>query len=179
MMEKNLKDITYSSGIFDTDNKLSRLSATFTLEKKFNCFTEKNLNLMVDKLERLKNENFNRIHIPDFKYRIEGNVITYNTTFIKGWSVGTLIPKFSNIVYEDIVQRESDWTFDDYGSTNFIVESNTDKIFAVDFQSYNYIPDRDYRESKWKKFQNFHSCMLSDMMRGEWINPPLHPLREI
>ena len=70
-MEKNLKDITYSSGIFDTDNKLSRLSATFTLEKKFNCLTEKNLNLMVDKLERLKNENFNRIHIPDFKYRIE------------------------------------------------------------------------------------------------------------
>ena len=43
----------------------------------------------------------------------QGNTITYDTVFIKGWGVGTLIPNFANIVYEDVGQRESDWTFDD------------------------------------------------------------------
>jgi len=175
MTTSNLKGTSYSSGIFNTENKLSVLRASFTLVKQFDCLTKDNLDLLVDKLERLKNENFNRINIPDFEYYVEGNILTYNTTFIKGWSIGTLIPKFAKIVYEDVIQKDSDWTFDDYGSANFIVECNSDRIFAVDFQSYNYVPDRDYRESRWKKSQNLNLCVIDDMMRGEWTNPDLHP----
>ena len=166
-----MKKIFYSSCIFNKDNEPSVLEASFTLVKQFNCFTKDNLNLMIDKLERLKKENFNRIHIPDFEYKVEGNTITYDTVFIKGWGVGTLIPNFANIVYEDVVQRESDWTFDDYGGSNFIVEHNTDRIFAVDFQSYNYIPDHDYRNSKWEKFKNLNTNILKNLARGEWTNP--------
>ena len=92
--------------------------------------------------------------------------------------VGTLIPYFTNIIYEDIVQRDLDWTFDDYGSSNFIVEHITDRIFAVDFQSYNYLPNRDYRESKWKKFQKLNSNVLDGLSKGEWINPAHHPIRQ-
>ena len=133
---------------------------------------------MIDKLERLKNEDFNRVHIPDFEYKVDGNILTYDTVFIKGWGVGTLIPYFTNIIYEDIVQRDLDWTFDDYGSSNFIVEHNTDRIFAVDFQSYNYLPNRDYRESKWKKFEKLNSNVLDGLSKGEWINPAHHPIRQ-
>jgi len=167
----------YSSGIFDKDNKFSVLESTFTLVKQFNCLTKDNLDLMVDKLERLKDENFNRVFIPDFDYRVEGNIITYDTAFIKGWGIGTFIPDFANIVYEDVVLRDSDWTFDDYGMSNFIVEYNTDKIFAVDLQSYNYIPDRNHRETSWKKYTDFQSITMKEIINGEWINPAFHPMR--
>ena len=80
---------------------------------------------------------------------MDGNILTYDTVFIKGWGVGTLIPYFTNIIYEDIVQRDLDWTFDDYGSSNFIVEHNTDRIFAVDFQSYTKIPNQKDRQKCW------------------------------
>ena len=149
-----MKKLFYNSRIYSPNKEVSVLTASFTLVKQFDCYTKENLDLMVDKLDRLKNEDFNRIHIPDFKYRVEGNTISYDTAFVKGYGVGTLIPDFSNIVYEDIVQRDSDWTFTDYGMPNFIVEYKTDRIFAVDFQSYNYVPDRKYRESLWKKFEN-------------------------
>lgn len=167
----------YSSGIFNMNNEYSELKSTFTLVKQFNCSTKDDLDLMIDKLERLKNENFNRVHIPDFEFNVDGNNITYNTTFIKGWGIGTLIPKFAKIISEDIVWRDSDWTFDDYGMSNFIVEYKTDKIYAVDFQSYNYIPDRNYRETRWNKFRNFQSKIFKDMFNGEWINPACHPMR--
>jgi|TARA_B100000282_G_C31511566_1_gene389623 sulfatase maturation enzyme AslB (radical SAM superfamily) len=173
-----MKKIFYSSCIFNKDNEPSVLEASFTLVKQFNCFTKYNLDLMIDKLERLKKENFNRIHIPDFEYSVEGNIISYNTVFIKGWGVGIYVPDFANIIYEDVVQRDSDWTFDDFGGSNFIVEHNTDKIFAVDFQSYNYIPNRDYRISKWEKFKNLNFNMLKDLAKGKWTNPARHPLRK-
>ena len=173
-----MKSIRYSSSIYNTDNQPSVLESSFTLVKQFNCFTKDNLFVMIDKLERLKNENFNRVHIPDFEYKVDGNILTYDTVFIKGWGVGTLIPYFTNIIYEDIVQRDLDWTFDDYGSSNFIVEHITDRIFAVDFQSYNYLPNRDYRESKWKKFQKLNSNVLDGLSKGEWINPAHHPIRQ-
>ena len=172
-----MKKIFYSSYIFNKDNEPSVLEASFTLVKQFNCFTKDNLDLMIDKLERLKKENFNRIHIPDFEYSVEGNIISYNTVFIKGWGVGIYVPDFANIIYEDVVQRDSDWTFDDFGGSNFIVEHNTDKIFAVDFQSYNYIPNRDYRISKWEKLKKINFNILEDILINEkWTNPTRHPL---
>ena len=96
-----------------------------------------------------------------------GVVISYDC-------IGTFIPDFANIVYEDVVLRDSDWTFDDYGMSNFIVEHNTNKIFAVDFQSYNYIPDRNHRESSWKKYTNFQSITMKEIVNGVWINPAYH-----
>ena len=166
-----MKNKLYNSRIYSPNNVPSVLKASFTLTKQFDCFNEDNLNLMIDKLERLKTENFNRIHIPDFEYKVDGNIITYDTVFIKGYGIGTLIPKFADIIYEDIVKRKSDWTFTDYGMPNFIVEYKTDKIYSVDFQSYNYVPDREYRESTWKNFKYFHSDILNQLVKGEWEIP--------
>ena len=58
------------------------------------------------------------------------------------------------------------------------VRKVADKIFAVDFQSYNYIPNRDYRISKWEKFKNLNFNMLKDLAKGKWTNPARHPLRK-
>lgn len=166
-----MKNKLYNSRIYSPNNVPSVLKASFTLTKQFDCFNEDNLNLMIDKLERLKNENFNRIHIPDFEYKVDGNIITYDTVFIKGYGIGTLIPKFADIIYEDILKRKSDWTFTDYGMSNFIVEYKTDKIYAVDLQSYNYVPDIEYRESIWQNFKYFHSNIMNQLFKGEWEHP--------
>ena len=64
-----MKKIFYSSCIFNKNNEPSVLESSFTLVKQFNCFTKDNLDLMIDKLERLKKENFNRINIPDFQLK--------------------------------------------------------------------------------------------------------------
>ena len=138
---------------------------SFKLSKSIYCKTSKIKDLMVDKLERLKEENFNRVLIPDFKYEVCNDTVNYNVDFIKGSAVGTLVPKYASIVYEDVVKRKSDWTFFDLSTINFIVEFNTENIYAVDFQSYAYIPNHDHRESQW------HSSIKSD---SEKINSLLN-----
>ena len=60
-------------------------------------------------------------------------------------------------------RRESDWTFDDYGMGNFVVEWKTDKIYAVDFTSYCYYPDKDERRRSWDKYQEREKQVL------EWL----------
>ena len=78
--------------------------------------------------------------------------------------MGTLIPKFANIVYEDVVQKKSDWTFFDYSTINFIVEVATENIYAIDLLSYTNVPNHDDRQSKWNivyphEYNNLKSLM--------------------
>ena len=119
------------------------------LTKRVNCYTSEGRDLVIDKLERLKTENFNRVLVPPFQYSTNQYEVTYTVNYIKGYVMGTLIPKFANIVYEDVVQKKSDWTFFDYSTINFIVEVTTEKIYAVDLLSYANIPNHDDRQSKW------------------------------
>ena len=77
-----MKSISYSSSIYNTDNLPSVLESSFTLVKQFNCFTKDNLFVMIDKLERLKNEDFNRVHIPDFEYKVDGNILNATNNII-------------------------------------------------------------------------------------------------
>ena len=147
------------------------VEASFELIKSIDCYTPENRDRMVEKLDRLKEEDFNRVLIPDFDYRVDGNIVTYNVDFIKGYGVGTFIPKFADIVYEDVVARESDWTFGDYHMVNFIVEYKTDKLYAIDFQSYSYLSDREYREFAWKYMREKDSTRLKEIMNGGWIRP--------
>ena len=74
--------------------------------------------------------------------------------FSKVWAelLSNKVSKFKGDIYDDIVERESDWTFDDYGYGNFVVEWKTLKIYAVDFTSYRYMPDREERRRKWKQY---------------------------
>ena len=123
---------------------------TFTLTKKTECKTTKQFDAIIEKLDRLKKENFNRVLIPEFNYSIEDNNIIQNIQFIKGYSVATFHPEYSYILYEDIVQRKSDWTFIDYSFMNFIVDKYTHKIYALDFLSFKYCPSIDDRQKLWE-----------------------------
>ena len=138
----------YSSNLhFGVCNK--PVKASFKLIKTIHCDTSENVNEMVDKLDRLKNENFNRVLIPNFEYEVKNNDVIYTVDFIKGYGMGTLVPKYANIVYEDVVKRRSEWTFMDLHTVNFIVEYSTEKIYAIDFQSYTKVPDKSDRQLYW------------------------------
>ena len=120
----------YSSNLhFGVCNK--PVKASFKLIKTIHCDTSENVNEMVDKLDRLKNENFNRVLIPNFEYEVKNNDVIYTVDFIKGYGMGTLVPKYANIVYEDVVKRKSEWTFMDLHTVNFIVEYSTEKMFTL------------------------------------------------
>jgi hypothetical protein len=138
----------YSSNLhFGVSNK--PVKASFKLIKTIHCDTSENVNEMVDKLDRLKNENFNRVLIPNFEYEVKNNDVIYTVDFIKGYGMGTLVPKYANIVYEDVVKRRSEWTFMDLHTVNFIVEYSTEKIYAIDFQSYTKVPSQSDRQINW------------------------------
>tara|TARA_B100000401_G_C52569232_1_gene607119 strand:- start:165 stop:650 length:486 start_codon:yes stop_codon:yes gene_type:complete len=138
----------YSSNLhFGVCNK--PVKASFKLIKTIHCDTSENVNEMVDKLDRLKNENFNRVLIPNFEYEVKNNDVIYTVDFIKGYGMGTLVPKYANIVYEDVVKRKSEWTFMDLHTVNFIVEYSTEKIYAIDFQSYTKVPSQSDRQINW------------------------------
>ena len=138
----------YSSNLhFGVCNK--PVKASFKLIKTIHCDTSENVNEMVDKLDRLKNENFNRVLIPNFEYEVKNNDVIYTVDFIKGYGMGTLVPKYANIVYEDVVKRRSEWTFMDLHTVNFIVEYSTEKIYAIDFQSYTKVPSQSDRQINW------------------------------
>ena len=138
----------YSSNLhFGVCNK--PVKASFKLIKTIHCDTSENVYEMVDKLDRLKNENFNRVLIPNFEYEVKNNDVIYTVDFIKGYGMGTLVPKYANIVYEDVVKRKSEWTFMDLHTVNFIVEYSTEKIYAIDFQSYTKVPSQSDRQINW------------------------------
>jgi len=127
------------------------LQASFRLSKTIHCKKEEYRDHMIEKLERLKKEDFNRVLVPEFTYTVDGNDVTYDVEYIKGYGIGTLIPRFAQIIREDVLNRPNPWTFTDFNTVNFIVEMHTNKIFTVDFQSYCYCPNTEERERIWEK----------------------------
>ena len=171
---ESLKKMEYVNIMtYGDDRKETTLRTSFKLTKKIRFKDDESKYFMVDKLNRLKNENFNRVLIPNFDYSIQDNFLTYEVDFIKGYSVGTVTEPFSKIVYEDVVEKNSDWTFTDYHTTNFIVEAQTNKLYAVDFQSYGFIPSSDLRKKIWRNCQNTHKELFQGLSNNEWITPSI------
>tara|TARA_Y100000992_G_scaffold77353_1_gene48974 strand:+ start:5364 stop:5876 length:513 start_codon:yes stop_codon:yes gene_type:complete len=158
---------------YGENRKETTLRTSFVLTKKIRFKNDDELKYMVDKLDRLKNENFNRVLLPNFKYHVRDNFLIYEVDFIKGYPVGTCTQPFSQIVIEDVIERDSDWTFTDYHMTNFIVETKTNKLYAVDFQSYGFIPNKDLRREIWYNCQNTHKKIFQGLSNNEWIKPSI------
>ena len=142
------RDVT---SVIQIGEEKTRVEGYYHLDKTVVCDSDEIARGIVEKLDRLQKEDFNKIHIPKFDYYAMDNAIRYRVEFIKGAPLGT-VSKFKGDIYEDVVERESDWTFDDYGYGNFVVEWKTLKIYAVDFTSYRYMPDREERRRKWEQY---------------------------
>ena len=94
------------------------LDISFQFTKIIDCMTKEHTSMMVDKLERLKNEKFEKILIPEFEYEVEGNILTQRVEYIKGRKCGMTVKKYRDKIYQDLIERDSDWTFCDFNYDN-------------------------------------------------------------
>ena len=159
---------------YGIDRTKTVINTSFKLIKNIRFNNDREIQEMIHKLDLLKTEKFNRVLIPDFNYSIRDNFLIYNVDYIKGYPLGTATEPFMSIVKEDVVERDSDWTFSDYHMTNFIVEAQTDKLYAVDFQSFSYIPDKNLRREIWNNCQQTHQQIFKGISNNKWVSPKIN-----
>ena len=104
----------------------------------------------------------------DGSYTVDGNDVTYDVQYIKGYGVGTLIPKFAQIIKEDVLNHPNPWTFTDFNTSNFIVEMRSSKIYTIDFQSYCYSPDKEKRKIIWDSNVEKDKVRMERIYNGRW-----------
>ncbi len=144
----------YSSTIRDDKTTDSHeVDIYFYLTRKVDCKDIKRRDIYLEKLKRLQSEDFNRVKVPPFYYEYEDNIVTCVSRYVKGLYAMTNLEQ-RQIIYEDVVEHKSDWTFSDFGVSNFIVEEDTNIIFSVDLQSYKYHPNLDKRITAWNTQSN-------------------------
>ena len=135
------------------------------MTKIIDCKTEECAEILIDKLSRLKNAKFDNILIPEFDYSLDGVIVTQEIEYIKGEKCGMIKKKYRDKIYKDLVEGESDWTFNDFNFNNFIVVERLNKIYAIDFQSYNFIPSREERQKLWKNDVRLNDIVIEEMTR--------------
>ena len=124
--------------------------------------------LFVENLTRLQSEDFNRVKVPLFDFEIKDNILTIEVEYIKGYAIGTC-STFRKTILEDVVQRDSEWTFDDYMFHNFVIPTSLDSVYAVDLLSYRHFPDMNVRHSRWFQQRNPHT--LRSLFHHEIFGP--------
>jgi len=125
------------------DKKKTRITS-FTISK---TLQQMHLDHIIENLERLSKENFNRVSIPDFDYRTDGSEITIESEYIKGNHIDL---SHMNILYEDLVLRPSEYSFHDYQFCNYMTRDG--KIYVIDLDDYRVISLED-RKKDWLKIQ--------------------------
>ena len=153
-------NVIYNTIVLKNDGSSFDASMSFDLKKTIVCSNSDERDILIEKLQRLQKEDFNRVHIPDFTFTYEGNTVTQYVQFIKGKPIGTIAHPYNQIIYQDIVLRGSEWTFLDYNSQNFVVESVTDKIYAIDFQSYAMLKNIKERKNIWHEKIELQKSLL-------------------
>ena len=103
---------------------------------------------VANRLERLKEDRFEhdgKIKVPYFEFKVEDNVLIYQSEYIKG-----VAPTNNDMkhVYEKLVYRPGAYTFLDYTPQNFIVDRWG--IHIVDLDSYG-SHDFEERMKRWNE----------------------------
>ena len=154
-------DVSASPNIPDSDH-WNAVRRTLSFDKPYNIMTltiRKEI-LFADgldqhdaykNLERLQTENFNRIKIPKFTIKWDGNMLIYESEFVKGETIRSISDY--EIMYEDLVLRDSDYSFNTFRPQNFIKDWRGD-IYAIDLDDYKEISIED-RVSKWERSMRF------------------------
>lgn len=111
--------------------------SSFTMIKTVRFPVKLNKDLIHKKYHLLQNLNFNRVHIPHFSYVIKDYEIIYYVEYIKGTQLNPLSYMLrEKSIYEDLVDNDKEWGFHDLHPEDFIVEDNTNKLYLVDFESF-------------------------------------------
>ena len=117
---------------------------SFTIKKEMVFSSVKKLEKVVGNLKRLSWERFYNIVIPEFEYKVDDHILEIEMEYIKGDYMQSI--HHHNVVYDELVARDGDWSWTDYSPRNFIVKD--DRIHVIDLDSYGYIEFED-RQKKW------------------------------
>lgn len=140
----------------------------FRFQKKL-IFDKENFDTerWVERLERIKSQDFNRIKIPEFTYEIVDNEILFEIEFIKGRQLGaTTFVNWKDVIKEDLVDKEDHWGFGDLKPENFVIEKNTDTLYLVDFDTY----DPRGRENKLLEWNKYLKKSVDEIVENERID---------
>lgn len=119
---------------------------TFDTETSYIKYRDRIIKLDQDR-ERLEKDFEGKINVPDFCFEYDDDKLFLSTEseFIKGLFVGY---QYQHILYKYLVEREDEWTFGDYILPNFMLEAYSNKIYAIDLNSYQLI-SKERRKEKW------------------------------
>ena len=121
---------------------LWKTSTSFYLTKTVEYDNTEVFHRDIENLERLQEEKFVKIKVPKFTFEYKDNVLQYTCQFIKGWNCNL---KRMDYIYDDVVCRNSEYSFCDYSPSNFIRvyqgeldsrERYGGSVYAIDLTSY-------------------------------------------
>ena len=115
---------------------------TYEFQEKFDRIVTRLNQLQKDK------DTFAEIRVPSFSYTTKGLSIITTSEYIKGKFVGH---KFSHILYRELVERESPWTFTDYTIGNFVHDEDN-HVYCIDLESYKEM-EISKRKELWNKYR--------------------------
>jgi len=98
-----------------------------------------------NRLKKLKLAKFDFICIPEFEFSKHKNTVTIESQFCKGNHCDLDVVQ----IYNDLIDKE--WTFEDPTPDNFIVCDLTAQTFAVDLDSFTYLPNIEDRQAIWEQ----------------------------
>ena len=130
----------------------------FKIKKWYEFHNEEDFLILKNKLEKISNESFGRVLIPEFKITKCGYsspwVIEYESEYIKGHPARADEMK---IIYEDVVLKDSEWSLNNYHPQNYIVDTHVNQgyLFYVDLEDYGPTSIQDRKDRFEIEYKNF------------------------
>mgnify|MGYP001452616557 CR=1 FL=1 len=124
----------------------------FTLIKSTHYENKDLLDDHISRLTRLQkdiiDDPFELVKVPSFTFTVNDNILRIEQEYIKGLFVGY---QGQDILWKDLVERKSEYTFADYHITNFIrTPFKPFDIYCIDLVSYK-------KSSRTKRLYNWET----------------------
>ena len=120
--------------------------SVLTIKKEMVFSNVSFLDKVVSNLKKLQEEKFYNVVVPDFSYNVNDHILSIEMDYVKGDFIRSI--HHYNVVYDELIERKSDYSWTDYSPQNFIVKD--DRIYVIDLDSYGFIQYED-RKRKWEK----------------------------
>jgi hypothetical protein len=123
----------------------------FTLSKEMRYESAQSANWALGLLNKLRDEDFGRVFIPNYSVeQIDDVTLLMTTEYIKGRYVNREeLIVIRQYVVDRINDPDNEYSFADYNQNNYITERDTSKIYNVDLDNYRMISIDD----RWLNFK--------------------------
>ena len=131
-------------------NNKKNMIVTLTLKKEIECINVDMAEHIYESLSELKDkkETFGQVHIPNFTYGRDENIVWYECDYIKGRIIERV--DLEKIVWNECVLREDTFTLTNYGCPNYIWCNDSHKLYYIDLDDCRHA-SYDERMLKWNK----------------------------